>query len=68
MVDLVSHPRSFYHADLILHDEDDDRQCNRIRLDGGLESHDMVFGLALLAGLEAVAFCYATRRIGFAPR
>eukprot|EP01052_Picozoa_sp_SAG31_P035627 SAG31_NODE_4326_length_3354_cov_11.627035_4_plen_342_part_00 len=54
--------------DLILHDEDDDRQCNRIRLDGGLESHDMVFGQALLAGLEAVAFCYATRRIGFAPR
>ena len=39
--------------DLILHDEDDDRQCNRIRLDGGLESHDMVFGQALLAGLEA---------------
>eukprot|EP00937_MAST-01D_sp_MAST-1D-sp2_P003309 g3309.t1 len=53
--------------DLFLHDEERDRQCNRIQVDDRWsDSFDMVFGMSCLASFKAVAFDYASRRVGFA--
>jgi hypothetical protein len=53
--------------------EDGGRQCNRITVCGdavtkGKGEHEAVFGMAILAAWESVAWDFAERRVGFAAR
>ena len=55
--------------DLFVHDTESEVVAyNRIRVDDRFDDFDMVFGMAVLAGLESAAFCYATRRVGCVQR